>query len=398
MIRIFDITRKDLLQLARDRNTFLFLLIMPVLFTFLFGFAFGGFGGEESDSRLPVGYLDQDRSWLSRELGDMLGASTVIRLQRSGAASTGDLETWVADGDIAGAIIIPKGYGKNTLSEKSAQIVLIADTEATAGMTIEAETLAIANRLASAIQTALVLERVIGDRIPFDYAFDQALSAWDDPPIKVDETTSTIIPQNEEDEMSMAHTSPGMMLQFSIAGLLTAAQVIVTERKSRALQRLMTTRVRRFHILVGHFLAILTMILLQFILLILFGQFLLGVNYFRDPGATFLVAFTAALCIAALGLLIGVLAKNEDQAVIFAIVPMFVLAGLGGAWVPLEFTGGTFRAIGHISPVAWAMDGFKNITIRGLGVELVLLPAIALVGYALFFFVIAAWRLQVSER
>jgi ABC-2 type transport system permease protein len=110
------------------------------------------------------------------------------------------------------------------------------------------------------------------------------------------------------------------------------------------------------------------------------------------------VAFTAALCIAALGLLIGTLARSEEQAIIFSLVPMFVLAGLGGAWVPLEVTGPTFAAIGHLSPVAWAMDGFKNVSLRGLGVEGVLLPAVALAGYAILFFVIAAWRFQQSQE
>ena len=38
MIRILDIAAKDLRQLIRERNTFLFLLIMPVIFTLLFGY------------------------------------------------------------------------------------------------------------------------------------------------------------------------------------------------------------------------------------------------------------------------------------------------------------------------------------------------------------------------
>ncbi len=58
MNRILDITFKDLMQLARDVKTFMFLLIMPILFTFLFGYAFGGFSGGNSEltptSRLPV--------------------------------------------------------------------------------------------------------------------------------------------------------------------------------------------------------------------------------------------------------------------------------------------------------------------------------------------------------
>jgi len=111
-----------------------------------------------------------------------------------------------------------------------------------------------------------------------------------------------------------------------------------------------------------------------------------------------LVAFSSALCIAGMGLLIGIMARSEEQAIIFSLIPMFILAGLGGAWVPLEVTGAVFQTIGHLSPVAWALDGFKNVIVRGLGVESVLLPAAALIGYAILFFGLATWRFWVSEE
>jgi ABC-2 type transport system permease protein len=398
VIRILDIAGKDLLQLARDQKTFIFLLIMPVVFTLLFGYAFGGFGEGEADSRLPVGYLDQDQSWLSRELRGLLAASTVIRLDETQASTAAELEQLVAQEKLAAAIIVPARYGKAMLAGKPARLRLIADTATSAGITIEAETLIAANRLDSAARAALILESVIGQRTPFDYAFEQALTAWEAPPIAVTETTSSAIDRQNTQGMSLAHTSPGMMLQFAIAGLLTAAQIIVNERKSRAMQRLLTTATRRIHILAGHYVAIFALIFTQFLLLILFGWLVLKVNYWREPGATLLVALSAALCIAALGLLIGILARSEEQAVLFSIVPMFVLAGLGGAWVPLEVTGPTFSLIGHISPVAWAMDGFKNVSIRGLGIDAALLPAAALLGYAALFFLLAAWRLWVGEE
>jgi ABC-type multidrug transport system permease subunit len=189
-----------------------------------------------------------------------------------------------------------------------------------------------------------------------------------------------------------------MMLQFAIAGLLTSAQIIVTERKSRALQRLFTTSTRRIHILLGHYLAIFLVTFSQFIILLVFGQFILKVNYLRDPTDTLITAISSAACIAAMGVLIGSLAASEEQAIIFALVPMFVFAGLGGAWVPLEVTGPTFQTIGHLSPIAWAMDGFKNVSVRGFGIESVLLPSAALIGYALLFFLLAAWRFQVSQE
>src|SRR5512136_1960386 len=122
-MRILDIAQKDLLQFMRDRKTFLFLLIMPVAFTLLFGYAFGGFGGS-SDARLPVGYLDQDGSRLSRKLHDLLAASKVIRLDENPARSVSDLEQLIVQDKLAAAIIVPAGYGKTDLTGKHARLTL----------------------------------------------------------------------------------------------------------------------------------------------------------------------------------------------------------------------------------------------------------------------------------
>jgi len=399
MIRILDIALKDLTQFLRDFKTFMFLLLMPVLFTFLFGYAFGGFGGNgASDSRLPVGFLDQDDRWISDTLHDLLADSDLIRLHRGASLSASDLDRMVAEGELAAAVIIPSGYSKAILADKTARLIVIADTGTSAWTTIAAELLKLASRLDGAVRTATIMEELNGDRLPFKYGFEQTLEAWADPPIAILETTSSAVAETDDSLAALAHTAPGMMLQFAIAGLLTCATVIVNERKSRTMQRILTTNTRRIHILLGHYLAIFSLIFTQFMLLIAFGQFILRVDYLRVPEATLLVAFSAALCIAALGLLIGVLARSEEQAVTFSLIPMFVFAGLGGAWVPLEVTGETFAAIGHVSPVAWAMDGFKNVIIRGFGLESVLVPAAALAGYALVFFALAVWRLSAAEE
>lgn len=398
MIRILDIAFKDLMQLLRDFKTFMFLLLMPIVFTFLFGYAFGGFSGGSSDSRLPVGYISQDDHWITDSLHDLLDKSEVIRLDENIFTSAEDLEKLVADGDLAAAILVPNGYGRALLKDKTARLIVIADTGGQAWTTVEAELLSLCSRLDSAVRTATIIEQIDPERMPFDYAFEQSIAAWNDPPIAIKETMSEAVEKINDEGRALAHTAPGMMLQFAIAGLLTAAQIIVTERKSRTLQRLLTTATQRIHIVVGHYLAIFLLIFTQFMILIAFGQFFLKVEYLRVPEATLLVAFSAALCISALGLLIGIFARSEEQAVIFSLIPMFIFSGLGGAWVPLEVTGETFRAIGHLSPVAWGMDGFENIVSRGLGFESVLVPAAALAGYAVLFFVLAVWRLNAAEE
>jgi ABC-2 type transport system permease protein len=398
MIRIFDIAAKDLVQLLRDRKTFLFFLIMPVAFTFLFGYAFGGFGNNNGDPRLPVGFVDQDNSSLSQELRGQLKKSKIIRLVETGDPEYSDLQARVAYGNLAAAMIVPARYGHEILHGKPSRLILIGDSNTAVGTSIESEVLTAIIHLDSAVQSALILEDALGDKAPYDHTLKTALTAWEDPPIRVVENVTTALEKENDTNAALAHTAPGMMLQFAIAGLLVSAQVIVSERKTRSLQRLLTTATRRVHILLGHYLAIFVLIFSQFLILIAFGQLILKLNYMAQPLAILVVTVSAAMCIAALGLLIGILAKSEEQAIVFSLIPMFVLAGLGGAWVPLEVTGATFQAIGHLSPIAWAMDGFKNISARGLGFESVLPPAAALIGYATLFFSLGVWRFRNNQE
>ncbi|OGO34332.1 MAG: hypothetical protein A2W35_19470 [Chloroflexi bacterium RBG_16_57_11] len=395
MLRILDITRNDLTQLLRDRKTFLFSLIMPVALTLLLGFAFGGFGSS-SDPRLPVGWLDLDDSPTSRQLFQLLSDSTVVRLVADPWQTRNGLENLVLKEDLAGALVVPEEYGHDMKAGKPVRLTLIVNTATPTGTSVESETLAAVIHLESAIRIAARLEDYAG--APFDYTYKQSLEAWQDPPVRIVEQISQAIEPEANSSNAMTRTSPGMMLQFAIAGLLVSASLIVAERKNRCLQRLLTTSTSRLQILVGHYLAIFTQILCQFVILIVFGQLLLRVNYLRDPAATLLVATSAAACIAALGLLIGTLARSQEQAVVFSLVPMFLLAGLGGVWVPLEVAGPTFILIGHFSPVAWAMDGFKSVILRGQGVQAVLLPVTVLTGYALAFLLLATWRFHTMEE
>jgi len=397
MLPILDLASKDLLQMLRDRKTFLFFLLMPVAFTLLFGFVFNGAAQADTDSRLPVGLLNQDQAApLSLELESLLSSSNVIRLETYVDVTA--LEESVSDQSLAAAIIIPVGYGDSLQTNLPLKLTVITNPATPAGLSAQTEIGVAASRLNRAIHTAQVIASQ--GHVSFEAALHDALVAWQNPPVHLAliqsqtglaESGATPTAVN-----NFAHSSPGMILQFAIAGLLTCAQVIVSERKNRCLQRLLTTATSRVQILLGHYLAIFLLIFSQFVILILFGQFVLKLDYFAHPLATLLIALTAALCISALGLLIGVLSKSEEQAVTYALICMFILAGLGGAWVPLEFTGLTFQAIGHLTPLAWAMDGFKNILVRSLGLTSVLLPAAALLGYAALFLGLSAWRFHRS--
>ena len=78
----------------------------------------------------------------------------------------------------------------------------------------------------------------------------------------------------------------------------------------------------------------------------------------------------------------------------FSLIAMFLFSALGGAWFPLAIAGQTFAGVGHLLPTAWAMDGFQNIVVRGLGLGSVLLPAGILLAYTAAFFGLAVWRFR----
>ena len=395
MKSVLHILAKDFTQMLRDWKTFLFLLIMPIAFTFLFGFAFSGAGDPDQDTRLPVGYINQDHAAMeSNQLVTLLQGSTVIRMVE--VETEEQLLKGLSDEKTAAALVIPRGFGASLREAQPKQLLLTLDPSSTAGMSIQTEVGRLTNRLLRSILSAEILAQEGG--IDYEEYLSNNLESWKNPPVKlVMAQNNTEVEPSESStngSSAFAHSSPGMILQFAIAGLITCATVVINERKTRCLQRMLTTATSRAQILLGHFLAIFMLIFAQFTLLILFGDLVLKLNYLDKPLATLVITLTAALCISALGLCIGMVAKREEQAVAFSMVCMFVFSGLGGAWVPLEFTGKAFQTIGHFTPVAWAMDGFKDILVRGQGIETAWLPGVILLGYGMLFFGLAVWKFK----
>lgn len=403
-MRMIDLALNDLRQVVRDRKSAFFLLIMPLTFTLLFGFAFGGFvAGEEDDPRLPVGLLDEDGSVLSAQLADLLQGSEVLRIELDSTGAD-ELALQVARNELAGGVILPLGYGESLRAGQILPLTLIADVGGGTGFTVQREVEGAARRMAAAATTARISAGIVAKAqaagaagTSMEDAIAAAVAAWQSPPVAILSTQSGT-GADEADTVQLpsafAHSSPGMMVQFAIAALLTAAGVLVAERNARCLQRLLTTNMSRIQILAGHFVAMFVLILAQLLLLVLFGQLFLNLEYARAPLATLLVVVATALFAAGLGLLIGALAKSQEQVIVFSLLPMFVLAGLGGAWVPLEFTPEGFQQIARLTPLAWTMSGLQDVIVRGQGVAAVLPATGVLLAYALLLFALAAWRFR----
>ncbi len=275
MNRIFDITLKDLTQILRNRKTFLFLLIMPIGFTLLFGLAFGGSGKAEPTRACRSATWTRMAAPSAQTLKDLL--ANFHRHppgRRPQAAAKRTSNSWSADEKLAAALVIPAGYSQSVQSGTPAEIGFhrrpVPDLHRHRP---ESEILAAANR--SDERRPHRQHRCKDDRRPVRLRPGPRHRPWLPGRTHPSRCRSPpAYPPNRRTRTScpLAHSSPGMMLQFAIAGLLTAATVIVNERKTRSLQRLLTTATSRVQILLGHYLAIFTLIFGQFLLLIVFGQ------------------------------------------------------------------------------------------------------------------------------
>lgn len=399
-MRIIDLALKDLSQMLRDKRSLLFLVVMPVVFTFFMGFAYRAGSDENADNRLPLAVVDpQPEAVLNKMLVARLDLSDNIRIELSSEADA--MEAFYR-GDVAGVLVIPQGFSEFAAAGRyeQAQLTLIAEPASPQGQALYQFLRVPASQLMSAVEIARISAEVQDDHSEYAPAFELAWSKWD-----INSRLSLVQVELAAGEQSGDWTggnpynqaSPGILVQFAIFGLVTSAQILVQERKSRTLQRLITTAMRPREIVAGHMLAMFMIVFLQTLMLVLFGQWVLHVNYLREPLAVLLIVVTLGLWVASMGLLIGVVAKAEDQVILFSMVAMFLFSALGGTWFPLEASGGAFAALGRLMPSAWAMTGIQNILIRGLGLGSVVLPAAILLAYAGLFFVLAVWRFRKME-
>jgi ABC-2 type transport system permease protein len=258
-------------------------------------------------------------------------------------------------------------------------------------------------RTMSSVEIAALSAEISGkptDVGEFEQAFAAAAKAWsaaDSAALVHVEMAAAEQGQPWYGDNPYNQASPGILVQFAIFGLVTSGQILVQERKSRTLQRMVATSLRPWQIIAGHILAMFAIVFLQEALLVIFGQFALGVDYSREPFGILLVSIALGLWVAAMGLLIGVLAKEDSQVILYALMAMFFFSAMGGTWFPLETTSGAFAVIGKAMPSAWAMNGMQNILIRGLDTASVWLPASILAAYAVGFFLLAVWRFRKME-
>jgi ABC-2 type transport system permease protein len=191
-----------------------------------------------------------------------------------------------------------------------------------------------------------------------------------------------------------AQASVGQLVTWVLLPLLGVSVLFAYERNGRTLQRLLTTPTPKTTYLLSTIVGQLAIAMVQMLLLILFGVYVMHVPWGESPAGLAVMMVSFGLASVAMGTALGTYIKTERQANSLSIMLAQVLALLGGCWWPLEFFPPLMKTFAMALPTYWAMRGFSDLALRGLGMPAVLPEAGILLLYALVFFVIGVRRFR----
>jgi ABC-2 type transport system permease protein len=358
-------------------------------------------GGDPSaDQRYPVALVDHDGGALAMQFASALAQSKVVRSEARDEATALKL---LDDKKIRAVVVIPSGFSADLLAGKGVEVEVRASAEDNEGLAVREAVQSASALVSRALLAALVSVeeaeaiRPFADDAERQAYFQEALKLAKDEaesaPAEVANTQASgawiaNIPQG------YSQSSPGQLVTWVLATLLAGAAALAAERTMGTLRRLLTMPAPKWTILGGKILGRFTLGIIQMAVMVVAGMLVFKVKWGDSPLALAMIAVSFGLAATALGLFLSTLARTEQQAGGFGTLGTFLLAPLGGAWIPMEITPPAFQTLAQIFPTTWAMRGFTDVIVRGQGPEGVLLETLVLLGFAVIFFALGVWRFK----
>jgi ABC-2 type transport system permease protein len=171
----------------------------------------------------------------------------------------------------------------------------------------------------------------------------------------------------------------GFLIFFFV--FLVAGISFLQERTSGTLEKLLSTPIRRWEIVLGYVLGFGVVTVIQSIIVSLYVVYVLGVMMVGSLFLVLLITFCTSMLALTLGILLSTAANNEFQMIQF--VPVVI--------VPQVFFSGLFQlspfwaAVGKIMPLYYVADALKEVMIRGNGIETIYSDLLVMICLSLVF-------------
>jgi len=196
---------------------------------------------------------------------------------------------------------------------------------------------------------------------------------------------------------SVQQNVPAWLIFGMFFVVMPISSLFVVERREGTLARLVSLRVPFSMLLLGKVGPYFVVNLMQAVLMLLAGRTL--VPWFGGETLVFparwdlLAAVTACTSFAAIGwgLLVAVCSRTLEQATVIGGVGNILAAAVGGIMVPRFVMPEAMQKLSGVSPMAWALDAFHAVILRGGGAADIAAPCGKLLALATALFAAALW-------
>jgi ABC-2 type transport system permease protein len=175
--------------------------------------------------------------------------------------------------------------------------------------------------------------------------------------------------------------------------VLTLASGFMQEKRDGTFQRILTAPVSKTSILVGKLLPFYVVNLVQIAIMFFIGVIVFQMDLGYIP-ALILISMALSAVASGMGLFVAAVCRTEAQVNGLSVLLAITLAALGGMMVPAYLMPGFMKTLSLFTPHAWALEGYQDVMIRGLGIWAILPETGILLLFAALFFGIALWRFR----
>jgi ABC-2 type transport system permease protein len=199
-----------------------------------------------------------------------------------------------------------------------------------------------------------------------------------------------------DDTPGSMHTAPGMACLFGFFSIAIVGFAIFREHGWRTWPRLRAAGVGGPALLAGKLVVPAGLLVLQHAVLFGFGLAFLGFKVNGQWLAVALLALAFATMVLSAGLAAAAALNTVQQLNAVTNLGTMLLGGLGGALVPVMELPKWVQPIAPVSPVNWAMSGYRETILDGGGVGDVMLPLGGMVALAVVLVAFALSRLRLD--
>jgi ABC-2 type transport system permease protein len=410
--QIIAITLKELKVLWLDREALALLFAMPMFFILVMSFALEGvFQAGSKGHPIEILVLHRNGGRLADQaIADLKQMEGLILIEiHEGIPLTSDkAEQLIGKGVYPLALLFPEGYTERVLQtskdpqKRKATVYLISDPAMNLQLlaTVKGAIQGVIERRVLLAKVPQRLKEMFGTLGGIEGQLDNMLE-------------NANISEGGRSGVDFIHTFPKgyntgrrptateqNVPAYTIFGVffivLTLASSFLQEKKDGTFQRILSAPLFKTALLIGKLLPYYLMNLIQIALMFSVGVMVFGMELGHLPA---LVIISLALSAAAngLGLLVAALGKTESQVNGMSVLLAITLSALGGMMVPAFIMPDLMKTLSLFTPHAWALAGYHDIIIRGLGIKEILTEVAVLLGFASFFFFIALWRFRFDE-